>query len=176
MAEGLLRERLRERGVNATVSSAGISFDGRAATDEAIEIAAKYNVDITDHRSRVMTSDLVRDADLIIAMQRMHAREAIVLGDALLPRTFTLKELVRRGKLIGRRRSGESVTEWLQRAGAGRRPMELMGESADDDVADPYLGTARAYADCIAELDTLIQELVGLLWPLVEADADEGAA
>jgi protein-tyrosine phosphatase len=172
MAEGLLRERLRQRGVNATVSSAGISFDGRAATDEAIEIAASYDLDITDHRSRVMNTDLVQCADLILAMERLHAREAVVLGDSLLPRTFTLKELVRRGRAIGRRGNDETIAGWLERAGANRRPMELMGRSDDDDVADPYLGSPEVYAACIAELDDLIQALVDLLWPV----ANEGAA
>ena len=73
MAEGLLRERLRERGVDATVSSAGMSFDGRSATEEAILAAEDYDLDISDHRSRVMNAELVRRADLVIGMERLHA-------------------------------------------------------------------------------------------------------
>jgi len=172
MAEGLLRARLHERGVDATVSSAGITFEGRAATDEAIRAAAAYDVDISSHRSRVMSAELVHQADLIIAMERMHAREAVVLGDSLFRRCFTLKDLVRRGETIGPRRRDESIQDWLGRAASDRRPMELLGESADDDVADPYLGSPKVYAACIAELDDLVQRLVGLLWPL----AREGVA
>jgi hypothetical protein len=95
-----------------------------------------------------------------------------VLGDALLPRTFTLKELVRRGEAIGPRHNDESVESWLARAGAERRAMDLFGESASDDVADPYLGPPRVYEACIAELDDLVRRLVGLIWPV----ANEGAA
>ena len=172
MAEALLRERLRSRGVNAAVTSAGITFDGRAATDDAIRAAEAYNLDISEHRSRLMNADLVYRANLVIGMERLHAREAVVLGDSLLPRCFTLKELVRRGEAIGARRQDESIEAWLSRASEGRRPMELLGESADDDVADPYLGSPKVYAACIAEIDGLVERLVNLMWPL----AKEGAA
>ena len=172
MAEGLLRERLRSRGIDATVSSAGISFDGRPATDEAIDVAAKYDLDITEHRSRIMNREMVHDADLVIGMERLHAREAVVLGDSLLPRVFTLKELVRRGETHGPRRQDEPIESWLSRVSAGRRPMELLGASEDDDGADPYLGSPKVYAKCIAELDDLTERLVKLVWPL----AKEGAA
>jgi protein-tyrosine-phosphatase len=52
--------------------------------------------------------------------------------------------------------------------------MELLGESADDDVADPYLGSHRVYAACIAEIDDLVERLVNLMWPV--ASEKEGAA
>jgi hypothetical protein len=105
-------------------------------------------------------------------MERLHAREAVVLGESLLSRCFTLKELVRRGEAAGARRQDESIEEWLSRVSAGRRPMELLGASDDDDVADPYLGSPKVYAACIAELDDLTERLVTLMWPL----AKEGAA
>jgi protein-tyrosine phosphatase len=178
MAEALLRERLRSRGIEATVSSAGITFDGRAATDEAVRAAKAHDLDISEHRSRLMNAELVHRADLVIGMERLHAREAIVLGDSLLPRCFTLKELVRRGEATGGRRQEESIDAWLSRASAGRRPMELLGASSDDDVADPYLGSSKVYAACIAEIDDLVERLVNLMWPLTREDAreTEGAA
>ena len=174
MAEALLRERLRERGVDATVSSAGISFEGRAATEDAIRTAEVHNLDISEHRSRLMNAELVQHADLVIGMERLHAREAVVLGASLLPRCFTLKELVRRGEAIGARRQGEPVEEWLSRVNAGRRPIELLGESEADDIADPYQGSPKVYAKCIADLDDLVERLVDLLWPT--AAEDEGVA
>lgn len=174
MAEALLRERLRSRGVEAFVSSAGITFDGRAATSDAVRAASQYGLDISNHRSRIMNAEMVVGADLVIGMERLHAREAIVLGDSLLARCFTLKELVRRGEAVGARRQGEATDEWLLRANGGRRPLELLGESEDDDVADPYLGSPKIYAACISEIDDLIERLVNLMWPL--ANEKEGAA
>jgi protein-tyrosine-phosphatase len=176
MAEALLRERLHSRGVDATVSSAGITFDGRAATDDAIRAARAHNLDISEHRSRLMSAELVHRADLVIGMERLHAREAVVLGESLLPRCFTLKELVRRGETIGARREDEPIEEWLSRASADRRPIELLGESDDDDVADPYLGSPKVYARCIADLDDLVERLVDLVWPRAGEKEEEGAA
>ncbi|HEX4818666.1 MAG TPA: hypothetical protein VFV00_00550 [Acidimicrobiales bacterium] len=174
MAEALLRERLRERGIDASISSAGLSFDDRPATDDAIATASGYGLDLRDHRSRLLGPELVEQADLVLAMERLHAREAIVLADGALSKTFTLKELVRRARAAGHRDAGESLTDWLARVSAGRKAMDLMGESRDDDVADPYLSSAKVYAACIEELDGLVRELVNLAWP--QAAENEGAA
>jgi protein-tyrosine-phosphatase len=172
MAEAVLRERLRERGIDARVSSAGLSFDDRPATPEAVEAAAALRVDIRQHRSRIMAIEMLERADLIIAMERLHAREAVVLGEGLFSRTYTLKELVRRGEAKGPRGGDERVAEWLERLGAGRRPMELMGRSDDDDVADPYGRGRPVYDACIGEIDDLVRRAVDLIWPR----ANEGAA
>jgi len=174
MAEALLRERLRERGVDASVSSAGLSFDDRPATDDAIATANGYGLDLREHRSRLLAPELVERADLVLAMERLHAREAIVLADGALAKTFTLKELVRRARAEGHREDGESLGDWLARVSTGRKAMDLMGESPGDDVADPYLSSSKVYAACIAELDVLVRELVNLAWP--PAAENEGAA
>jgi len=174
MAEALLRERLRERGIDASVSSAGLSFDDRPATGDAVDAATGYGLDLRGHRSRVLAPELVEQADLVLAMERLHAREAIVLADGAFAKTFTLKELVRRARAKGHRDTDESLEEWLARVSAGRKAIDLMGESRDDDVADPYLSSAKVYAACIAELDDLVRELVNLAWP--PAAENEGAA
>jgi len=165
MAEGLLRNRLEARGLDVAVSSAGLAFDGRPATVEAVEAAAAYGVDISGHRSRVLDAAMLREADLVIAMERMHAREAFALDDQVLPRCFTLKDLVRRGRQTGPRGADEPLPSWLRRVGASRRRIELIGHSPDDDVADPYLSPRDVYERCIAELDGLVSQLVDLAWP-----------
>jgi protein-tyrosine-phosphatase len=164
MAEGLLRGKLRARGVDATVSSAGLSFDGRPATDEAVEVAGSYGIDIEPHRSRVLRRELL-EADLVITMERMHLREAVVVDRDVLERCFTLKELVRRGEEAGPRRADEDLTAWLRRVGEDRRLIELLGESEDDDVADPYLQTIGEYKKTGQELDDLVTRLVDLAFP-----------
>jgi low molecular weight protein-tyrosine phosphatase len=172
MAEALLRERLRERGIDASVSSAGLSFDDRPATDDAIDAATGYGLDLRGHRSRMLAPEHVGKANLVLAMERLHAREAIVLADGALSKTFTLKELVRRARAEGHRETGEALDDWLARVSADRKAMDLMGESRDDDVADPYLSSSKVYGACIAELDGLVRELVNLGWP----QAEEGVA
>ncbi|HEY2814957.1 MAG TPA: hypothetical protein VGJ03_15935 [Acidimicrobiales bacterium] len=166
MAEGLLRRRLSERGVVATVASAGLSLVDRPATPDAVAAASAYGVDISPHRSRIMSAALVRDADLIVAMERLHAREVFMLDRTAAERCFTLKELVRRGTAIGPRPADEPLAAWLRRAAAARRPAELMGASVDDDVADPYQRARVNYDRCIDEIDGLVTRLVDLAWPV----------
>jgi protein-tyrosine phosphatase len=172
MAEGLLRTRLAQRGVAANVSSAGLSFDGQPATPESVAAVSRLGVDIESHRSRILDAQMVEDADLIVAMERFHAREVMVLDPEAVQRTFTLKELVRRAISIGPREPGEALDEWLERAAAGRRAADLLGSSPEDDVADPYRRSDAVYERCASEIDELVTTLVRLAWP----SAADGAA
>jgi protein-tyrosine phosphatase len=162
MAETLLRHRLSGLGVEARVASAGLLRPGLPASQHGIDIGAERGLDLSAHRSQAMTRDLLRTHDLVLGMAREHVREAVVLDPALWPRTFTLKELVRRGEAIGARRPGEPFADWLARAGQGRRIAELTGASPADDVADPYGGPRSAYDRMAAELDDLLDRLVTL--------------
>lgn len=74
MAEGLFRKMLASRGRNITVSSAGISaLDGFTASEETIRVMREETgVDVSRHKSRRLTADLVLDADLILVMEKVH--------------------------------------------------------------------------------------------------------
>jgi protein-tyrosine phosphatase len=162
MAEFLLRERLGSLGVDAQVASAGLLQSGNPASAHGVDILRGRGLDMTTHRSRAMSRDILAPADLIICMAREHVREAVVANPALWPRTFTLKELVRRGELAGPRRAGEPLTDWLARVGQGRRIADLTGSSPDDDVADPIGGPRSAYERMATELDGLLDRLVAV--------------
>ena len=164
MAEVLLRHRLTGMGVEAQVASAGLLRPDQPASAHGIDILSERGLDMTTHRSRSMTRDLLRPYDLILAMAREHVREAVVLDPSLWPRTFTLKELVRRGEAAGPRRAGAPLPEWLARVGQGRRAADLTGSSPADDVADPYGGPRSAYERMAAELDDLVDRLISLVF------------
>jgi len=164
MAEVLLRHRLGQLGVDARVASAGLLRPGQPASAHGVDILRGRGLDLTAHRSRAMSRELLRSADLVLAMAREHVREAVVLEPSLWPRTFTLKELVRRGEAAGPRRPGEPLGDWLTRVGHGRRISDLSGASPDDDVADPYGGPRPAYERMVTEMDSLIDRLVALLF------------
>jgi protein-tyrosine phosphatase len=165
MAEAMLAAALADRLLEVEVSSAGRISDGQPATDTAVETMAARGLDIDDHRSRRMTSAMLGDADLIVAMAREHVREAAVLRPDCYPRTFTLKELVRRGEAEGPRAAGESLPDWLVRLHKDRRPLDHLGASALDDVADPVGQGPDVYARTAAELADLVARLVDLVWP-----------
>lgn len=151
-------------GVDARVGSAGLLRPDLPASAHGVDILQERGIDMTTHRSRTMTRDQLRSSDLIVAMAREHVREAVVLDPSVWPRTFTLKELVRRGDAIGARRSDEPLADWLARAGQGRRIAELTGSSPADDVADPIGGPRSAYDRMATELDDLIDRLVRLVF------------
>jgi hypothetical protein len=65
---------------------------------------------------------------------------------------------------IGPRSRGESLASWLGRAHEGRERAALLGDSPDDDVADPAGGAQWAYAETAAVLSELVDRLVALCW------------
>jgi protein-tyrosine-phosphatase len=165
MAEALLRHRLGERGVDAHVHSAGLRLVGEPASANGVDVLAERGLDLSVHRSRIFDRELLEHPDLVLGMAREHLREAIITFPDVWPHAFTLKELVRRGERIGPRAPGESLQAWLARAHAGRVRGDLLGSSADDDVADP-IGSARsAYERTADELTDLIDRLIDLAWP-----------
>lgn len=162
MAEALLRHRFAELGVDARVASAGLLQSGQRASAHGVDILRGRGIDMTAHRSRAITREILASADLILAMAREHVREAVVTDRSLWPRTFTLKELVRRGEATGPRPPGEPLSEWLARVGQGRRVADLTGSSPEDDVADPIGGPRSAYERLSIELDGLLDRLVAV--------------
>ena len=160
----MLRQRLFDLDVEARVRSAGLLEAGQPAHTHSVETLAEQGLDIARHRSRRLTAPIVGSADLVLGMARQHVREAVVMDPTAFPRIFTLKELVRRGELIGPRGAGETEAEWLARAHAGRTTADLMGDSDTDDVPDPIGLPRTAYHRMVEELDTQLDRLVALLW------------
>src|SRR3990172_3011468 len=74
MAEVILKENLRNSGnTDISISSAGLmDMKGGRARDEAIEIIRNLGVDISHHRSRHLTDDMIKEADMIIVMEASH--------------------------------------------------------------------------------------------------------
>ncbi len=144
--------------------SAGLLEAGQPASNHGVDVLSARGIDLSTHRSQSMTAELLQQADLVLAMAREHVREAVVLVSAAFPKTFTLKELVRRGNEIGPRQPGEPLDRWLARAHAGRSSRDLMGYSREDDVADPIGRPRAAYEQMVEELSGLVDELVWLVW------------
>ena len=90
MAAALLDRDLRPLGID--VQSAGFIGFNRPPPAEAVDAAKRHAVNLSDHRSRPVTADAVRTADLIVVMdpsQRRQIcerfgrrpRDVVVLGD-----------------------------------------------------------------------------------------------
>ncbi|MGH9041744.1 MAG: hypothetical protein ACRDZ3_16115 [Acidimicrobiia bacterium] len=157
----LLAARLEELGVSAHVHSAGFASPGRPVPDHGLAVMAARGFDTSSHRSRRLSAELARPADLIVAMAGEHVAEIHDLHPDLWARTFTLKELVRRGEQLGPRRAGEDLGGYVARLHAGRSFPGTNGWS--DDVDDPYGGPRSVYEHAAAEIDDLTNRLARLL-------------
>ncbi len=165
MAQVLLQHLLDERGAEARVHSAGELRSGVPASPGSVRAMAARGLDLRHHRSRTMTAEQLTGADLVICMARRHLREAVLAFPEAWPRTFTLKELVQRGELVGPRPPGLALQAWLDQVGEGRRTTDLVGDDPADDVEDPIGLPDSAYETTAAELAELIQRLVDLAFP-----------
>jgi len=90
IAAALLRRELAPLGI--TVESAGFIGFNRPAPAEAVTAAERHSVDLSTHRSRLVTTALIRAADLVVVMDPRQRRlvcerfgrspsDVMVLGD-----------------------------------------------------------------------------------------------
>lgn len=165
MAAVMLGDLLTQAGVSARVRSAGFLTEDRPASEHGVTLMRKRGLDLGEHRSQRLTAEHLDTADLVLCMERAHVREAAVLAPGAFARTFTLPELARTARAVGPRREDETVQQWIDRVGAGRRPADLVADRPDDEVADPYGGTKRQYRRTAEELDALLRTVVEHLYP-----------
>ncbi len=90
MAEALLRARFAARG-RGSVSSAGLSaLVGRPAEPLAVELLAERGIDLSAHRARQLTPDMVAAAELVVVMEAAQQHELERLAPAARGRVHRL--------------------------------------------------------------------------------------
>jgi protein arginine phosphatase len=81
LAAAVFRAELGADGERVDVVSAGTAaWEGQPASAGALEAAVRDGLNLSVHRSRRVAVELLRDADLILVMEREHARAAQALG------------------------------------------------------------------------------------------------
>jgi protein-tyrosine-phosphatase len=97
LAEALLLRTLKERGIErVTVTSAGTgAWDGAPASEGAYLVGLERGLDLSGHRARLLTRELVDQADLILTMARHHRARVDELGGE--GRVFVLGEYAGKG-------------------------------------------------------------------------------
>jgi len=153
-----LSDRVDRDGHRWFVSSAGVGHYDVALDRDMVKAAATLGLDITDHVPRQVTSADISAADLIVTMTRSQLRTIVAAEPSAWRRTFTLRELARRASRYAP--LDGSFGDWLDAAGTACRSADLLGESADDDIDDPF---QRGYAANLAtaqELERLVDEVI----------------
>jgi protein-tyrosine phosphatase len=76
MAEGLIKGMLPNAGrARISVSSAGThAIHGNRASDFAVQVMQTYGVDIAGHRARMLRKSMLKNADLILVMEKNHLK------------------------------------------------------------------------------------------------------
>ncbi len=74
LAEAIARRILADAGKdNVIVESAGTNaWDGSPASDEALLVGVERNIDLSGHRSRRLTPEMIEKVDLVLVMSPEH--------------------------------------------------------------------------------------------------------
>ncbi len=165
MAAALLAERPEARSGSLGAASTGLLEEGWPVPDEVLVEMSARGIDLSGHRSTTLSVAMLEGADLVLGMTRRHVHEVVLCDPGTLPRTFRLKEFVRRAAAVGARRGGQAVEDWIAEVHGSRDRASLVVRETSDDVLDPYGGPAAGYRATASELELLVGELVGLLRP-----------
>ncbi len=115
---------------------------------------------LSGHQSRMTTVALLAEADLVVGMTTAHVRQAVACLPSVWPRAFTLKELVRRGDVVGARHPDQTLSDWLTVAHSGRLSGDLERDDPGEDIDDPMGRPDRVYTETASELDSLLVKMV----------------
>jgi protein-tyrosine phosphatase len=134
MAERVLKRLLNSRGVGEVgVSSAGLlDMKGASADTIARQILQEYGIDDEGHLARVVNGKMIREADLIVTMEK---KQLQLIGDQYpeaIPKLRVLKSYLR---------ERDSV-----------EPAE--------DIQDPYRRSIFQYRLCFAEISLAMGEMI----------------
>ena len=138
MAEALLKKYLKGYGKSdITVRSAGIrALDGHLPTGETIEALKEEGIELKNFKSAAVTGEMVKEADLILAMERIHKYELVRRFPEAASKIFLLREYAG---------AKESI------------------KVDDPDVPDPIGMPVSEYKACMDMIKNNIERVAGLL-------------
>lgn len=171
-AERLLRAGL-DGDVGVEVASAGThaAVDGEVP-GPFVELLDAAGAPVDGHLPRELTTQLVRDADLVLTATRQERAEVVRQVPAALRRTFTLHELARVARAIDPAELPDAATperlRALVRTAAPQRGRTAPLDPAEDDVLDPYGRDRRAYEQAFEEVASAVDAVVATVLPVPE--------
>ena len=92
MAAAIMDKLAGERNLDIRIESAGLfAFEGEKASENAVETLEKRGIDLSYHRSKAVTADLINQSDLILTMTAAHKQALAPFAE---DKTFMLSEYV----------------------------------------------------------------------------------
>src|SRR5213080_3880878 len=133
MAEGIFRNALQGRG-DYRVFSAGLgAMEGQPPSHYAVQAVRELGIDISGQRSRMLTPELVHQADFIFGMTHNHIDTVILLYPQAADKTFLLREF-------------DETLDFFEK-----------------DISDPIGGSYEVYLNCRDQIEQGIASLLRFL-------------
>src|SRR3954470_12150223 len=149
MAEGIFRHIMKGRR-DFQVMSAGIgAMDGQAPSHYAVQAVRELGIDISKQRSRMLTAELVQEADYIFGMTHSHVDTIFLLYPQAAEKTFLLREF-------------DDTLDIFEK-----------------DISDPIGGSYDVYVNCRDQIEQGIASLLRFIdrgEVIPPADPDAGPA
>jgi RpiB/LacA/LacB family sugar-phosphate isomerase len=130
MAEALFRRTAAGRGEFRVLSAGLGAVDGQSPTEHSVTAMRELGMDISGQRSRMLTTDLVREADYIFGMTHSHVDAIALLYPPAAEKTFLLREF------------DDTLDEF------------------EKDISDPIGGNYEVYKDCRDQIEQGIASLL----------------
>lgn len=162
LAAAMLRQHLSGSSaqIGLAIQSAGlVASPGQQVTPGAQAIARRMGMDLSGHRSRPVTRDLMEHAEIVLTMTEAHRAAVLRQQPSALSRTFTLPEFVRLSADRPDAVSQPSApADRAHRARPRTRPAD-----GPEDVPDP-IGRPMENLECVArQLDRLTGTVAGVI-------------
>ncbi len=137
MAEALFKKMLEELGEDykgiEIISAGTAAIDGGPATTHVVTVMSEEGLDLSGHRSRRLTSSMIKEADLILTMTRRHKEFVVSMAPEAKGKVFLLKEF-----------ADENI--------------DVDSDSAD--ILDPYGCSEEVYRECAEEIKEYLKGII----------------
>jgi len=133
MAEGLFRYAMRGREDYRALSAGLGALDGQPPSAHSVTAMKQLGIDISRQRSRMLTADLVKQADLIFGMTHSHVDTVTLLYPQAAEKTFLLREF------------------------------DDTLDTFEKDISDPIGGSYEVYENCRDQIEQGIASLLRFL-------------
>jgi len=133
MAEGLFRHATRGRDEYRVVSAGLGAIDGQPPSAHSVAAMKELDIDISRQRSRMLTAELVKQADLILGMTHSHVDTVTLLYPQAADKTFLLREF------------------------------DDTLDTFEKDISDPIGGSYDVYLNCRDQIEQGIASLMRFL-------------
>src|SRR5207245_5736140 len=133
MAEGIFRQVVKDRGDYRVMSAGMEAMEGQPPRPYAVQAVRELGIDISGQRSRMLTPELVQQADFIFGMTHSHIDTVMLLYPHAAEKTFLLREF--------------------------DETLDLF----EKDISDPIGGSYETYLNCRDQIEQGIASLLRFL-------------